>query len=183
MVKSFIFLKIKPFIKTIKKGFVTTHFIGWWLKTLILRDYWLCTVLSLGFEILEYSLQHQLPNFNECWWDHWILDFLVCNGLGIYVGMKTCEYFSMKPYNWRNLWHIPTFKGKIKRIFTQFSPYNWIEFDWRATESLKRFLFLTGVLVIFLLAELNTFYLKFVLWVPPPNILCLGRLVFIWLVG
>ena len=89
----------------------------------------------------------------------------------------------MKPYDWRGLWNIKTFKGKIKRIAGQFSPYNWIEFDWRATESLKRFLFLTGVLVIFLLAELNTFYLKFVLWVPPPNILCLGRLVFIWLVG
>lgn len=51
-------------------GFVTTHFIGWWLKTIILRDYWLCNVLSFSFEMLEYSLQHQLPNFNECWWDH-----------------------------------------------------------------------------------------------------------------
>lgn len=57
-------------------GFVTTHFIGWWLKTLIIRDYWLCNVLSIGFELLEYSLQHQLPNFSECWWDHviWILN-------------------------------------------------------------------------------------------------------------
>lgn len=26
--------------------------------------------MSIGFELLEYSLQHQLPNFNECWWDH-----------------------------------------------------------------------------------------------------------------
>lgn len=51
-------------------GFVTTHFFGWWLKTLIIRDYWLCNVMSVGFELLEYSLQHQLPNFNECWWDH-----------------------------------------------------------------------------------------------------------------
>jgi phosphatidylserine synthase 2 len=39
------------------------------------------------------------------------------------------------------------------------------------------------VLVIFLLAELNTFYLKYILWIPPPNLLCLGRLVFIWFVG
>lgn len=22
------------------------------------------------FEILEYTLEHQLPNFSECWWDH-----------------------------------------------------------------------------------------------------------------
>jgi len=40
------------------------------LKTLILRDWWLCTVISIMFEILEYTLEHQLPNFSECWWDH-----------------------------------------------------------------------------------------------------------------
>ena len=26
--------------------------------------------ISVGFEIVEVSLQHVLPNFNECWWDH-----------------------------------------------------------------------------------------------------------------
>lgn len=50
--------------------FVATHFFGWWLKTLVLRDWWLCTVFSIMFEILEYTLEHQLPNFKECWWDH-----------------------------------------------------------------------------------------------------------------
>jgi len=50
--------------------FVPTHFFGWWLKTIILRDWWLCTVVSIMFEILEYTLEHQLPNFSECWWDH-----------------------------------------------------------------------------------------------------------------
>lgn len=164
-------------------GFVPTHFFGWWLKTLILRDYWLCNVMSIGFELLEYSLQHQLPNFSECWWDHWILDFMVCNGLGIYLGMKTCEYFEMKPYNWRGLWNIPTIRGKIKRIVTQFSPYNWVAYDWRPTSSLKRWLYMLILIVIFFIAELATFYLKFILWIPPPHFLCLGRLIFMWLVG
>jgi phosphatidylserine synthase 2 len=50
--------------------FVTIHFMGWWGKALIVRDYWLLMVMSIGFELLEYSLEHQLPNFNECWWDH-----------------------------------------------------------------------------------------------------------------
>lgn len=36
----------------------------------MVRDWWLCQVLSVMFELLEYTLQHQLPNFNECWWDH-----------------------------------------------------------------------------------------------------------------
>ena len=22
------------------------------------------------FEVMEYTLEHQLPNFSECWWDH-----------------------------------------------------------------------------------------------------------------
>lgn len=50
--------------------FVPTHFFGWWVKTLMLRDYWLCHTLSIVFELLEYTLEHQLPNFAECWWDH-----------------------------------------------------------------------------------------------------------------
>ena len=40
----------------------------------------------------------------------WILDFLLCNGLGIWLGMKTCEYLEMKTYYWKGLWKIPTFK-------------------------------------------------------------------------
>lgn len=39
-------------------------------QALIIRDYWLLTVISVLFEVLEYSLEHQLPNFSECWWDH-----------------------------------------------------------------------------------------------------------------
>ena len=68
-------------------------------------------------------------------------------------------------------------------MITQFSPYNWIKFDWRPTESLKRLLFMVSVITLFFMAELGTFYLKYILWIPPPNYLCLGRLVFIWLVG
>jgi hypothetical protein len=30
--------------------------------------------------------QHLLPNFNECWWDRWLLDVLICNNIGIVAG-------------------------------------------------------------------------------------------------
>lgn len=30
----------------------------------------MCMIISVMFEFLEYSLEHQLPNFSECWWDH-----------------------------------------------------------------------------------------------------------------
>ena len=50
--------------------FVVAHLIGWWAKTIILRDIWLSNVISVLFEVYEYTLEHQLPNFHECWWDH-----------------------------------------------------------------------------------------------------------------
>lgn len=36
----------------------------------MIRDWWMCSIVSVMFEFLEYSLEHQLPNFSECWWDH-----------------------------------------------------------------------------------------------------------------
>ncbi|XP_024843412.1 phosphatidylserine synthase 2 isoform X1 [Bos indicus] len=164
-------------------GFVPAHFIGWYLKTLMIRDWWMCTIVSVMFEFLEYSLEHQLPNFSECWWDHWIMDVLVCNGLGIYCGMKTLEWLSLKTYKWQGLWNIPTYKGKMKRIVFQFTPYSWVRFEWKPASSLRRWLAVCGIILVFLLAELNTFYLKFVLWLPPEHYLVLLRLVFFVNVG
>uniref|UniRef100_A0A8C6SIN8 Phosphatidylserine synthase n=1 Tax=Neogobius melanostomus TaxID=47308 RepID=A0A8C6SIN8_9GOBI len=157
-------------------GFVPAHFWGWYIKTLMIRDWWMCMIISVMFEFLEYSLEHQLPNFSECWWDHWIMDVLVCNGLGIYCGMKTLAWLSMKPYQWQGL-------GKIKRIAFQFTPYSWVKFEWKPASNLRRWLAVLGIIFMFLLAELNTFYLKFVLWMPPEHYLVLLRLVFFVNVG
>lgn len=55
--------------------FVVAHALGWWGKALMLRDPWLAWLLSFMFEIVEYTLTHYLPNFNECWWDHVSLAF------------------------------------------------------------------------------------------------------------
>ncbi|XP_046390648.1 phosphatidylserine synthase 2-like isoform X2 [Ischnura elegans] len=163
--------------------FVWTHLVGWWLKALVLRDWWLCTVISVMFEILEYTLEHQLPNFSECWWDHWIMDALICNSLGIFVGMKTLQYFSLKTYHWRNLWSIPTYRGKLKRILAQFGPYTWVDYDWKSTSSLGRWIVTLAIIFVFLVAELNTFYLKFVLWVPPEHYINLIRLLLFLMCG
>ncbi|XP_054164908.1 phosphatidylserine synthase 2-like [Oppia nitens] len=163
--------------------FIPAHFFGWWVKTLIVRDWWLCTVMSIMFELLEYSLEHQLPNFSECWWDHWILDAILCNGFGIFCGMKTLTYLQMKPYNWRGLWDIPTYRGKLKRIVAQFGPHSWIQFDWRPTSSLDRWISVLLITFVALVAELNTFYLKFVLWLEPPHYLNSLRLWLLVFVG
>merc|ERR1719464_1994983 len=124
--------------------FIVSHLLGYWCKTLIFRDWWLTTVISVMFEFLEYSLEHQLPNFSECWWDHWILDVIICNGGGTIIGLLTLRYLSLKTYNWRGLYNIPTYRGKIKRIIAQFSPHGWIEFNWYhfhvLTDRIKHFL-------------------------------------------
>ncbi|XP_066922563.1 phosphatidylserine synthase 2-like [Clytia hemisphaerica] len=164
-------------------GFVPAHLFGWWIKTLILRDYWLTFLLSILFEILEYSLQHQLPNFSECWWDHWILDFIICNGGGILLGMFTLQHLEMKKYHWRSLWSIPTYSGKFYRFMGQFTPYSWRKFSWCATYSLKRWLAVLGLIVMFSLCELNVFYLKTALWIPPEHYTVLGRLLFVSFLG
>ncbi|MEJ1287158.1 hypothetical protein NN561_018173 [Cricetulus griseus] len=177
--------KTDPFhnIRDKLDGFVPAHFIGWYLKTLMLRDWWMCMVVSVMVEFLEYSLEHQLPNFSECWWDHWIMDVLICNGLGIYCGMKMLEWLSLKTYKWQGLWNIPTYKGRMKRIAFQFTPYSWVHFEWKPASSLHHWLAMCGIILVFLLAELNTFYLKFVLWMPPEHYLVLLRLVFFVNVG
>eukprot|EP00794_Sanderia_malayensis_P018120 gene18120-19930_t len=170
--------KEDPFhnIKSKFDCFVPAHLFGWWAKALILRDFWFTNTVSILFEIYEYSLEHQLANFHECWWDHWIMDAALCNGIGIYLGMKTCEYFQIKEYNWRNLWQIPTYSGKLKRAAEQFTPYRWENFEWEATTSLKRWLATIGITIMFSLAELNCFYMKFVLSIYPEHWMILARL-------
>jgi len=170
-------------IKSKMDCFITAHFFGWWLKAMMLRSYWLCNTISIMFEILEYSLEHQLPNFAECWWDHWLLDALICNGLGIYFGMLTCEYLKMKPYHWRGMWNIPSYSGKLGRIAMQFTPYNWVPFEWKPTQSLGRWIAILGVITLYLLCELCTFYLKFILWIPPEHWINPTRLALYLLTG
>lgn len=81
--------------------FVIGHFVGWVLKSLIIRDVAICWFISITWELIEIVFVHMLPNFSECWWDQWILDVLICNGLGIYFGNKLCEYLEVKKYDWK----------------------------------------------------------------------------------
>lgn len=67
------------------------------LQALVIRDWALLWVLSIGFELMELTFQHMLPNFNECWWDSWVLDVAVCNLLGISSFSQTrCAAFDSR---------------------------------------------------------------------------------------
>jgi len=161
--------------------FCLAHALGWFGKALILRDYWFCWILSIAFELAEYSLQHQLPNFAECWWDHWLLDVLICNWIGTYLGMKACSYFEVKHYTWRGFRQSRGLKSKGKRMLGQFSPHDWTTFKWEGTSSFLNYFVVVGLLAVFLMAELNPFYLKSLLWMEPDHPFVIARLAGVFL--
>ncbi|THU92447.1 phosphatidylserine synthase 2 [Dendrothele bispora CBS 962.96] len=161
--------------------FCLAHALGWFGKAMILRDYWFCWILSIAFELAEYSLQHQLANFAECWWDHWILDVLLCNWLGTYLGMKVCTYFEVKPYEWRGIRQTRGLRSKAKRVLSQFSPHDFTSFQWGPATSFTHFVAVVLLLSVFLAAELNPFYLKALLWMEPDHPFVIARLAFVFL--
>jgi len=146
--------------------FVPAHFLGWFGKAILLRDYWLCWTLSISFEILEVSLEHLLPNFAECWWDHIIVDIFLCNFVGFWLGLKVCAYFRMKPYNW-----IASIQPELE------------EYRWEVLSSWKRLFAAFVMIFTFSMAELNAFFLKFVLYIPPPHPINVIRLFLWWGIG
>ena len=60
------------------------------------------TALSY-FVLFQIVFCHLLPNFAECWWDSLILDVLICNGLGIWIGMEICKKLEMRNYHWESI--------------------------------------------------------------------------------
>ncbi|KAF5381242.1 hypothetical protein D9757_007900 [Collybiopsis confluens] len=162
--------------------FCLAHTLGWFGKAMILRDYWFCWILSIAFELAEYSLQHQLANFAECWWDHWILDVLICNWLGTYLGMKVCQYLEVKPYEWRGIRQTRGLRSKAKRVLSQFSPHDFTAFKWGTATDFTHFFSVVLLLSVFLAAELNPFYLKTLLWMEPDHPFVIARLagIFLW---
>ncbi|KIJ55000.1 hypothetical protein M422DRAFT_221436 [Sphaerobolus stellatus SS14] len=161
--------------------FCLAHSLGWFGKALILRDYWFCWILSIAFEFAEYSLQHHLANFAECWWDHWLLDVLICNWLGTYIGMKACAYLNVKGYTWRGLRQKRGLRSKTRRVFRQFSPSDFTTFKWEGTASFTHYATVVILLAVFLAAELTPFYLKSLLWMEPDHPIVIARLAAIFI--
>eukprot|EP01133_Synstelium_polycarpum_P014158 gene14158-16686_t len=169
---------------TVNDEFILAHLFGWWGKTMLLRDSILCWVLSITFEILELTFAHLLPNFHECWWDHIILDILVCNALGIFSGVLTLRFLKMKEYNWTGVETKKTKKRSfIVRALKQFTPVHVDEYHWEILSEWRRLVSIIFVIILISVIELNAFFLKTLLWVPPPNPLNIYRLLLLCLIG
>ncbi|CAL9771059.1 unnamed protein product, partial [Musa acuminata subsp. burmannicoides] len=169
--------------ETLFDEFVLAHIFGWWGKAIMIRNQPLLWVLSVGFELMELTFRHMLPNFNECWWDSIILDILICNWFGICAGMRTVRYFDGKTYEWVGISRQPNIIGKVKRTLGQFTPARWDKDEWHPLLGPWRFIQVLCLCVVFMTVELNTFFLKFCLWIPPRNPLIVYRLVLWWLIA
>jgi phosphatidylserine synthase 2 len=78
---------------------------------------------------------------------------------------------------------ISNYRGKMRRTVQQFTPASWTTFQWGATSSFKNYLITIFVVIGFLQAELNAFYLKYLLWIPPNHSINIVRLFMIALMG
>ncbi|KAG0578735.1 hypothetical protein M758_4G043400 [Ceratodon purpureus] len=168
---------------TLFDEYVIAHTIGWWCKAIMIRNQPFLWFLSITFEFCERSFIHMLPNFNECWWDSFVLDVLICNWFGIWAGMKTVRYFDGKTYNWVGVSQQKSFYDKARRTLGQFTPAFWDKDEWNALDGPWRFLEVLACGLVILSVEVMGFFLKFILWMPPLNPLNSYRLAVWWLIA
>jgi len=123
------------------------------------------------------------PNFAECWWDHWVLDFAICNTLGIVLGELLLRYLNSRTYSWVGLDETPTIRGKALRALAQFTPQSWTPYQWHMLRDLRRLGYVLAVCAGIMVVELDAFFLKDILWAPPESKLNLYRLLIWFAVG
>lgn len=125
--------------------YVFSHFVSYLCQTMIIRNVQTLILVSLQFELLEYTLEHHLASLSECWWDHWILDFTVFNGSGILLGLYILRFFNIEYYNIPQFWNNPS-KSRLKNMLY--------------------FVAYLLVLVSNATAQITVFYLEPILWIP-----------------
>lgn len=162
--------------------FVIAHSVGWWAKALLLRDWRLGWALSILWEVIEYSAQGILPNFKECHFDHWIIDVALCNAAGLFLGMWTVRWLELKAFDWTGREaRSPTPaapSAQLSKLVYQFRPQEFAHYEWRIFEKPKHLLAAVLLIVIMETIELNAFFLKYVLYLPPTSAYNVWRLVF-----
>lgn len=73
--------------------------------------------------------------------------------------------------------------SQVKRTLGQFTPAQWDKDEWHPLLGPWRFIQVLSLCIVFLTVELNTFFLKFCLWIPPRNPVIVYRLILWWLIA
>lgn len=97
--------------------------------------------------------------------------------------MWSISFFKSKEYDWRGMSQQPSLLAKARRGLLQFTPKSLADMRWQAFQSPKRCLQCLFPIAVFLLFEVNHFFLKYVLWVPPTNPLNTIRLLLLLGIG
>ena len=163
--------------------YVIAHFMGWTFKVWIFRNSTLAWIMSVAFEIMEFTMEVWLPNFKECWWDHLLLDVFGCNLIGMMIGFYTMKKFRMRKIHWF-LAPSPeseslSYWGKLKHAFTSRDEY--IKNDkWHWLSELWTFNAVVWFWFMNLYMDLSYFYNKAMIDMPPPHWLLGVRM---WILG
>jgi hypothetical protein len=146
---------------------------------LMMRDWRLCWIVSILFELLELTFQFLLPDFRECWWDSIFLDALGANVVGMVCGWAILwclrEKWSVRSkFNWigregEEPQPASSWTALFNQIIWRLSPKSWPRYHWAAFSSFKRFMIAQSVIWSTCLVEMNLFFLMHLLWVPPKS--------------
>ncbi|EJW74287.1 phosphatidyl serine synthase [Wuchereria bancrofti] len=85
----------------------------------------------------------------------------------------------MRRFHWESIKDIKTARGKFKRAVLQFTPESWIKVDWYNNCALRRTLAIYGFVLVWLITELNTFFLKHIFAVDTSHPLVFSRIFLI----
>ncbi|CAJ0941402.1 unnamed protein product, partial [Mesorhabditis belari] len=163
--------------------FAVGHFLGWAMKALLIRHNNICWLISCAWEFTEVIFTHLLPNFEECWWDAIGLDIFLCNGLGIFVGLRISNFLSMKSFHWESIKDIKSTRGKVRRAVLQFTPESWSQNNWTDVYAIKRTFAVFLFVMIWLITELNTFFLKHIFVIDTSHPVVFWRIILIALIS
>ena len=184
-------LTVENVTNVLKDPYFLSHFFGWFAKALMLRHRGLLWLCSIFWEFVELGLTFCLENFKECWWDSWVIDVLLSNGLGIELGLALGKYLEMKQYDWleeeqgHNFVSFESLKLFLQGLRKQFRPENWIVVDWKKTSFGLNWRFSVIIIIILGLtvADANVFFLKYMFWIPPSHWILIVRLVLVFLMS
>ncbi|CAM9177365.1 unnamed protein product [Pylaiella littoralis] len=158
-------LTVKTVLSQLREVWFAAHLVGWWCKMCLFRDWGVCWVLSIGFELLELSMGWLVPQFHECWWDSLIIDLLGANLLGMTLGLYTLRFLETRTFDWNSKEGSHKI-AKSLRLLSKFSPLGWSKWRWQAFSSLKKTAQVFSMILATMLLELNAFMVMNALEIP-----------------
>ena len=99
------------------------------------------------------------------------------NLLGVWLGHKTLRWLELREFNFSGVAQLRQPPGTVVRVLGQFTPKTWTRYHWGMFTHWKRFLYVLVVVFFFQLLDLNSFFLKALLWLRPSHFLNAARLL------